>query len=116
VRNHQRGASPRQLREGRLHSAFALVVEGGGRLVEDQDRRILQEGPGDGQPLLLAAGERYPALADVEISPPLPNSRQYQAAILPGRCEDPERAAAFIGRRLRLGPYLLAGMSKSRRP
>ena len=59
---------------------------------------------------------RYLDMADVEISPPLPNSRQYQAAILPGRCEDPERAAAFIGRRLRLGPYLLAGMSKSRRP
>jgi len=34
---------------------FALGVEGGGGLVEKQDRRILQEGAGERQALALAS-------------------------------------------------------------
>ena len=47
-----------------LHRALALGVEGGGGLVEEQDRRVLQDGAGDGDALALAAGERHAALAD----------------------------------------------------
>ena len=38
-----------------------------GRLVEDQDRGILQDHPGDGDALALAAGELDAALADLGV-------------------------------------------------
>ena len=47
-----------------LHGALGLGVQGAGRLVEDQDRRVAQDGAGDGEALLLAAGEAVAALAD----------------------------------------------------
>ncbi len=53
-----------QGRQGRLDQAFALAVEVAGRLVEDEDRRVGQDGPGDRQPLPLAAAEPDPSLAD----------------------------------------------------
>ena len=40
-----------------------------GRLVQDQDRRVLQEHPRDGEPLLLPAGELHAALADDRVQP-----------------------------------------------
>ena len=48
----------------RLHLRLALGVERAGGLVEQQDRRVLQEGAGDGDPLALAAGEARARLAD----------------------------------------------------
>jgi hypothetical protein len=47
-----------------LNGALGLGVERGGGLVEDQDRRVLEDGAGDGDALLLAAGELEAALAD----------------------------------------------------
>src|SRR6185312_4802838 len=41
-----------------------LAVERTGGLVEDQYGGILEDGPGDGDPLALAAGELDPAVAD----------------------------------------------------
>ena len=41
-----------------------LGVDAGGGLVQEDDGGVLQDGPGDGDPLLLAAGERAAALAD----------------------------------------------------
>ena len=51
--------------ERRLDLALGMDVEGRGRLVEDQDRRRLEDGAGDGDALLLAAGELQAALADL---------------------------------------------------
>ena len=42
-------------------------VERAGGLVEDQDARVLEDGAGDGDALLLAAGEFQAALADAGV-------------------------------------------------
>ena len=47
-----------------LHGALGLVVQRAGGLVEHQHRRVAQDRPGDGDALLLAAGEAVAALAD----------------------------------------------------
>ena len=47
-----------------LHERLVLGVEVAGGLVEDDDRRVLQQHPGDGQPLLLAARQAVAPLAD----------------------------------------------------
>ena len=47
-----------------LDGALGLGVEGRGGFVEDEDRRVLDEHAGDGEALLLAAGELDAALAD----------------------------------------------------
>ena len=53
----ERGAVCHQPFQRGLDLPFRLGVEGRGRLVEQQDRRVAQHGPGDGQALPLAAGE-----------------------------------------------------------
>ena len=50
-----------------LDRRLDLRVERAGRLVEDEDRRILEEEAGDGDALALAAGELHPALADMGV-------------------------------------------------
>ena len=57
VRNHQRGAVLRHAFERVLDFLLGVAVERGGRLVEHQDRRRLEDGAGDGNALLLAAGK-----------------------------------------------------------
>ena len=47
-----------------LDLALGLGVDRAGRLVEDQDARIVQQGARDGDPLALAARQRVAALAD----------------------------------------------------
>ncbi len=49
------------------HQGLALRVERAGRLVEDEHRRVAQHGPGDGNPLSLAAGQLHAALADARL-------------------------------------------------
>ena len=58
------GAAGRQGVDGLLYGALGAGVEGAGGLVEDEDRRVAQDGAGDGEALLLAAGEAVAALAD----------------------------------------------------
>ena len=55
VGDDKRRASAGQLGKSRLDGPLGLGIQGAGRLVEDQDRRILQEDPRDGQPLFLSA-------------------------------------------------------------
>ena len=55
------------LLQGLLDRRLGPAVEGAGRLVEDQDRRVLEQGAGDGDPLLLAARQLQPALADLAL-------------------------------------------------
>ena len=57
MRHHQRGAAARGGRQGLLHRLFALGIERAGRLIEQQDGRVAQDGAGDGDALALAAGE-----------------------------------------------------------
>ena len=69
VRDDQGGAGRDQLVDGLLDMALGLGVQRRGGFVEDQDRRVLQQGAGDGQALPLAAGEQHAALADQGVEP-----------------------------------------------
>ncbi len=50
-----------------LHQRLALGIERRRRLVEQQQRRVAQDGAGDGETLPLAAGQRDAALADQRV-------------------------------------------------
>ena len=64
MRDDQHGAVVHQALERLLDQPLALGVERRGGLVEQQDRRVLEQGPRDGQPLALAARDLHAALAD----------------------------------------------------
>jgi hypothetical protein len=61
------GAPGHQTLQRRLDLGLALGVERAGGLVEQQDRGVLQEGAGDGDPLPLTAGEPRARLADAGV-------------------------------------------------
>ena len=63
VGNGDDGLAARQLGDRLLDKVLILRVDAGGRLVEDDDGRVLQNGAGNGYALLLAAGELSAALA-----------------------------------------------------
>ena len=67
VGNDNGGAALAQFVQGGLDSLLGDGVQGGGCLIQHQDLRIFQEHPGDGDPLLLAAGEHDSPLADVAV-------------------------------------------------
>ena len=58
------GAAAGQGLEGLLNRLFAFGVDVAGGLVEDQDRRIVEDRPGDREALPFAAGETRAALAE----------------------------------------------------
>ena len=60
VRDDQRRAVARHPFERVLDLLLGVAVERRGRLVEEQDRRRLEDRAGDGDALLLAAGELEP--------------------------------------------------------
>ena len=62
--DHQGGAAGGKVLERLLHRALGFRVERRGRLVEQQDRRVAQDGAGDREPLALAAGEPHALLAE----------------------------------------------------
>ena len=64
VRDHERRAVEHQRGQRVLHQPLRLGIERRGRLVEDQDRRVLQQRPRNRQPLALPAREPLAALAD----------------------------------------------------
>ena len=53
--------------EALLDRRLDLRIERARRLVEDEDRRVLEEDAGDGDALALAAGELRAALADMGV-------------------------------------------------
>jgi hypothetical protein len=63
VRDDERRAVLRDFRELRLDRFLGVRIERGRRLVEDEDRRVLEERARDRHALLLAAGELEAALA-----------------------------------------------------
>ena len=50
-----------------LDRLLRLRVHGGGRLVQDQDARVVQDGAGDGDALLLAPREASALLAHLRV-------------------------------------------------
>ena len=64
MRDDERGAVLRDAVERVLDVALGVAVERRSRFVEEEDRRAFEDGAGDGDALLLAAGEFQPALAD----------------------------------------------------
>ena len=48
---------------------FRRRIQPRARLIQNQDRRIANNGPGDGDPLALASGERHAPLADNRVVP-----------------------------------------------
>ena len=64
MRDRDRRASLLEPCQGRLDEPLADGVERRGRLVEDEDARVLEQHARDRHPLLLAAGQLVAALAD----------------------------------------------------
>ena len=69
VSDHQRGAALHQPFERLLDQPLAFRVERAGRFVEQQDRRIAQQGPRNRQALALPAREPRPALSQKGVEP-----------------------------------------------
>ena len=69
VRDGDHGLAFHQPVEVLLDRRLDLRIERRRRLVEDQDRRVLQHDAGDGDALPLAAGQLHAALADMGVEP-----------------------------------------------
>ena len=69
VGDHDHGAAMADARQGALDGGLGLVVHGAGGLVQHQDRRVLEQRPGQREALALAAGEAHAALAHRGIEP-----------------------------------------------
>ena len=63
------GAALHGLIQRDLHQPLVLGVQRAGRLVQQQDRRVADQGPGDGQTLALAARQALAALAQRRVEP-----------------------------------------------
>ena len=64
VRDHKRRAVSGDFIQGLKQPRLRAAIERAGRLIQDQDRRILEQHPGDRQSLALAAGKGAATLAD----------------------------------------------------
>lgn len=69
VGNDNRCPAVHQLVQGFLHHHFRLRVQASGCFVQNQQLRIPQECPGDGQPLALTAGDLNAPFTDFGIQP-----------------------------------------------
>ena len=94
VGDGDRRPAPDQVVERLLDLPLGLGVDRRGRLVEDQDRRVDQECPGDRDPLPLAAGERLAALADQRVVAVGQAEDELVAPRGPGRGDDLARGVA----------------------
>ena len=65
VGDDQRGAALHQPVERLLHQDFIFSVERRSGFVQQQDRRVLENGAGDGEALPLATRKRHAALAEL---------------------------------------------------
>ena len=82
--------------ERALHQSFAFGVEGRGRLVQKQHRRVFQDRAGDGEALALAARQRDAALAELRIVALRQGGDEAVRGRLPGGGDD--RLARRVGR------------------
>ena len=65
VGDDQRGSALGQVVKGTLNFRLGDGIQRRGGLVQNQDRRVLQENPGNGNPLLLTAGQKCAPLAHI---------------------------------------------------
>ena len=91
VGDHQHRPLPHEPLDRLLHQPLRLGIERAGRFVEDEDRRIAKQGPGDGDPLALPAGEPGAPLAEQGVEPV-------------GQLPDEGRRVGRLGRGLDLSP------------
>ena len=68
VGNHDNGAATGQLGKRLLDQRLVLRVSKGGGFIENHDGRILQDGPGQGDALLLAARKISPFGAELGVN------------------------------------------------
>ena len=85
VGDDEGGASLHQTLQRLAHLAFVDCVQMGRGLVQDQYGSILQQGPGDGQPLALASGELHSPLPDHCVVPVGERGDEIMSVGLPGR-------------------------------
>ncbi len=64
MRDHKGRAAFHQVVQGLLDRFLRLRVNRGGRVIQDKDAGVHQQGAGDGHPLALTAAERHTALTD----------------------------------------------------
>ena len=69
VRDDKAGAVEHEVVEGLLNHVFGFGIKGAGGLVQNEQRRILEQGAGNGQALFLAAGKTHAALSDGRFVP-----------------------------------------------
>src|SRR5881409_1485353 len=69
VGDDDRGAAAEELRERVLDQPLGLRIDARGRLIEDEDGRIVGQCPGEGEELTLASGEVAAPLADERVAP-----------------------------------------------
>ena len=67
VRDHNVGAALHDSLQRVLNRVFGDRIQGGGGLVQDQDARVLKHHAGNREPLLFAAGELEPSVADLGV-------------------------------------------------
>ena len=67
MRDHERRAALHETLDRLLHEPLALAVERRGRLVENEDRRVLEDGAGERDTLPLTATELHSALAHMRV-------------------------------------------------
>ncbi|MCM8768900.1 MAG: hypothetical protein NC911_04365 [Candidatus Omnitrophica bacterium] len=59
VGNHKRSATSQQVLNGLLNKFFRLIVHRGCSLIQNQNRRVLQNCPGNGNPLFFSNRKPY---------------------------------------------------------
>lgn len=69
MRDDKAGAVEHEIVEGLLNHVFGFGIKGAGGLVQNEQRRILEQGAGNGQALFLAAGKTHAAFSDGRFVP-----------------------------------------------
>ena len=88
VRDKQRGPARHHPVQGGVDLRLDPGVDGGGRVVEQQQPGVGDQRPGEGDPLPLAAGEREPLLADDAVVAVGQLANELVGLGRPGRGED----------------------------
>src|SRR5262249_44797569 len=65
--DQERGAVPGEFSEGAVDQCLTLGVNLAGELVQDENARVAEDGPGQSEPLLLPAGQLGAGLADAAL-------------------------------------------------